>query len=238
MKEPWSTLTRYIWLFALALLLRVAFAFVSISQFETPYAIRQLSRDTEHYTEAGERLRTECTLQSTGVRLFGPGYPGFLALLSAATGQNTPAMVGLQIVVASAGAVLLALLTFRITGQRRVASLAGFLHAVSLSALGHSVAFMAEALGLVLVLLGFLLLCKATTEDRLRKAAGAGLILGLAIITWSPAVILLLTLPVLTLVNPPEADESWTPTLRRRTPVLAITAAMMLLLPTRWLVHD
>jgi len=180
----------------------------------------------------------ESTLHSTGVRLFGPGYPVFLAISGVVAGSSVVAILGIQIVLAAAGAVLIALLTFRITGQSRVALVAGTLHALSLSALGQSAAFMAEALGLVLTLSGFLLYCRASVQGRLLEAALAGVVLGLAILTSSPAMILLLALPVLTLAHPSEPDEPWTATLRRRSPVWAVATAMMLFLPTLWIVHN
>lgn len=222
----------------MAVLLRLAFALVSISQFETPDTIRRLTRDTEHYTEAAETLRTEFTLQSTGIRIFGPAYPTFLALLSSVTGRNTVAMLGIQILVASAGVVLLAMLTYQIMGKRRVAMVAGVFHAVSLSASGLSIAFMGEALGLVITLLGFLVFCRATTRAHLAGASAAGMILGMSILTCSSAVILLLALPLLALASPCKPGEPWVTTLRSRSSVLAVATAMMLLLPSLWIVHN
>lgn len=182
-------------------------------------------------------MHTEGTLRSTGVRLFGPGYPVFLALLGVA-GSNAGMVLGIQIVLASVGAVLLALLTFRIIGQKRVALLAGALHALSISSMGQSTALMAEALGLLLTLSGFLLYWRASVHGRLLEASLAGFVLGLSILTSSPAVILLLALPVLTLGHPSKVGEPWTKTLRCRAPVWAVATAMLLLPPTLWLVHN
>ena len=136
------------------------------------------------------------------------------------------------------GAVLLAMLTYQITRERRVALIAGALHAVSLSAMGQSVAFMAEALYLVIAVLGLLLFCRSIVADRVMLAATSGLLLGLASLTLTAGVVQVFALPLLCLANPSRPDEHWLATLKARSRLLAVATALMLLPPSLWILHN
>jgi 4-amino-4-deoxy-L-arabinose transferase-like glycosyltransferase len=221
-------------LFATACILRLVFAFISISQLESPNALRSLTRDSEHYTQAAEALLVDHTWTSTGVRIFGPGYPTFLALV----GNSTVPTVALQIVMASAGCVLLAMLVFQITRDRRIALLAGYLNAVSVVAISLSGALLSDTVFLLLCIVGLLLFSHATQRDFSIAATIAGLILGLAVLTRSVGLVLVVTLPLLALLHPRHPSERWLVTLQRRARTIVVALAAMLMLPSAWIVHN
>jgi len=197
-------------------------------------ALRSLTRDSEHYTEAAATILTDHTWISTGVRIFGPGYPTFLAL----TGNRTVPTLALQTVMASAGCVLLAMLVFQIIRDRRIALLAGYLNAVSVVAISLSGALLSDSVFLLVCIVGLLLFSHAAERDHAIQAVLAGLILGLAVLTRSVGLVLVITLPLLALLHPRHPAERWPVTLQRRARTVVLAMAAMLLLPSAWIIHN
>jgi 4-amino-4-deoxy-L-arabinose transferase-like glycosyltransferase len=221
-------------LFATACILRLVFAFTSVSQLGSADALRSLTRDSEHYTQAADTILADVSWTSTGVRIFGPGYPTFLAL----TGNTTLPAIIVQILIASAGCVLMALLVLRITRNDRIALVSGYLHALSAVATSLSTVLLSDAIFMALCLTGLLVFSKASEEDRVKSAATAGLILGLAVLTRSVGLVLVVVLPLLGILHPHDSDERWTITLRKRSRTIVVAIAAMLLLPSAWIIHN
>ena len=205
-----------------------------MSQLGSADALRSLTRDSEHYTEAAATILEDLSWTSAGVRIFGPGYPTFLAL----TGNRTAPTLALQIVMASAGCVLLAMLVYQITRDRRIALLAGYLNAVSVVAISLSGALLSDTVFLLLCIVGLLLFSHAAERDHTIQAALAGLILGLAVLTRSVGLVLVIALPLLALSRPRHPAERWPVTLQRHARTVVVGMAAMLLLPSAWIVHN
>jgi 4-amino-4-deoxy-L-arabinose transferase-like glycosyltransferase len=152
---------------------------------------------------------------------FPVGWPGFLAGLFSITGPSYAAIEVLNIVLwAVSGGLVYAL--GRRLGGRAVGLVAGILVAVAPTITIYAMRAPSEALFIPLLLIVCLLLTGRRETPSLRRAAIAGVLLGVAILVRSTAELLPLLLPLWLLLRRPRR-ESW-----RAALVLAVTSGLVL----------
>ena len=150
---------------------------------------------TIYYWDASTSLLIDGTISSGGVRtaLLEPLYPIFLAALRWLFGDRPVLVQGAQALVASAGAVGLYRRTLALTGKFRPAAAAAALFALYPLLIRHAVDGTESAL-LTTLLIAFA--CQFVTMSSASDAAATGIWLGLAILTRSVALPLIVVAPV------------------------------------------
>ncbi len=159
---------------------------------------------------------------------FPVGWPAFLAGLFLVTGPSFAAVEALNLVLWSVSGGLVYALGRRL-GGRAVGLLAGILVAVAPTMTVYAMRASSEALFIPLLLIVCLLLTSARETPSLRRAAIAGVLLGVAILVRSTAVLLPLVLPLWLLLRRPRR-ESW------RAALVLASASCLVLLP--WAVRN
>ena len=152
---------------------------------------------------------------------FPVGWPGFLAGLFLLTGPSYAAIEVLNLVLWAVTAGLVCVLGRRL-GGRAVGLVAGILVAVAPTIAIYAMRAPSEALFIPLLLIVCLLLTGRRETPSLRRAAVAGVLLGVAILVRSTAELLPLLLPVWLLLRRPRR-ESW-----RAALVLAVASGLVL----------
>ena len=152
---------------------------------------------------------------------FPVGWPGFLAGLFLFTGPSYAAVEVLNLVLWAVTAGLVYQLGRRL-GGRAVGLVAGALVAIAPTITIYAMRGSSEALFIPLLLIVCLLLTGRRETPSLRRAAIAGVLLGVAILVRSTAELLPLALPVWLLLRRPRR-ESW-----RAALVLAVAAGLVL----------
>jgi 4-amino-4-deoxy-L-arabinose transferase-like glycosyltransferase len=152
---------------------------------------------------------------------FPVGWPGFLAGLFLLTGPSFAAIEALNLVLWSLSGGLVCVLGRRL-GGRAVGLVAGILVAVAPTITIYAMRAPSEALFIPLLLIVCLLLTSRRETPSLRRAAVAGVLLGIAILVRSTAELLPLLLPVWLLLRRPRR-ESW-----RAALVLAVASGLVL----------
>ena len=171
MTSPRPAWTRYLALYALALIPRLAYAAWQHQPFDGTYWALADGLLHDGSLSIDGRLTTD----------FEFGYPLFLAACRLIVGSNQPWVQAVQIAVAALGAPLMYRLTATLTRQTAAASLGAALFGVDplliRQAVQHSEASLTTTL-----LLGFTCLFTGAATTT-RTAAAAGTVLGLAIAT-------------------------------------------------------
>ena len=177
----WDGVTRsnpdrvtYVGVFLLAISLRILYLLVARPVFESPYWTLSTS------------LLQNGSLSIDGVRTaaFEPGYPVFLATVRAVVGDRVLLVQAVQCIVAALGAVFLCRLATVLSGKWQVGVIAGVIYAVYPLLVRHS-ADRSDAALMTMLLIAFASeFVAASTPVR---AAGAGLWLGLAVLTRAMA---------------------------------------------------
>ena len=161
---------RYVALYALSLIPRVAYAAWERHPFDGTYWALADSILEHGSLSINGQITTD----------FEPGYPLFIAVCRTIAGTHEPAVQGLQIAVAAWGGPLMYWLTARLSERPAAAVLGAVLYAFDpllvRQAVQHSEASLTATL-----LLGFTCLFVAATTTR--GAALAGAVLGLAVVT-------------------------------------------------------
>ncbi len=165
-----------VWVLLALLMARFALGWIAFRYPDRPILI-----DSEGYLRLAESLRTLGQFRATEsletVRT--PGYPAFLAVLQAVSGQSIGFVVLVQFGLTLLTAVLIYLCAFRLGGaQPAIASV--WIYALNPNSLFWAFTLLTETLfafGLTLSLYLFLL---AVGDSRLRWLLGSGLVLGLS----------------------------------------------------------
>jgi hypothetical protein len=150
---------------------------------------------TIYYWDAASSLLHDGSLAIEGVRTAAlePLYPLFLAAARLLVGDPPPVVQAVQALVASCGAVYLYKLAMALTGRRRIGLLAATLFAVYPLLVHHSIDGTESAL-LTTLLIAFAY--QFVTMRTIAGAAAAGGWLGLAVLTRTVALPLLLVAPL------------------------------------------
>jgi 4-amino-4-deoxy-L-arabinose transferase-like glycosyltransferase len=159
---------------------------------------------------------------------FPVGWPGFLAGLFLLTGPSYAAIEALNLILWALTGGLVCVLGRRL-GGRTVGLVAGILVAIAPTITIYAMRAPSEALFIPLLLIVCLLLTGRRETPSLRRAAIAGVLLGVAIMVRSTAELLPLLLPIWLLLRRPRR-ESW-----RAALVLAVASGLVLV---PWVVRN
>jgi hypothetical protein len=148
-----------------------------------------------YYWDAADSLLRHGSLSLDGARTAAlePLYPIFLAAIRFAVGDHPLRVQAVQALAASAGAAYLYLLALTLTRDRRTAAIAAGSFAVYPLLVRHAVDGTESAL-LTTILIAFA--CRFVSMRSVRGAAAAGAWLGLAILTRTVTLPLLLLAPI------------------------------------------
>ena len=177
-QELWRTFREKPWLsvFVCALLLRLGFLAIMLSQMDSS-AVLQLCSDADVYYRTGAIIRETWDFSTPGTTLFGPGYPFFLALAQWLTGGSTVLLMVLHAILSSLGSALIYVWANNLVGNKSVALAAGLLNAFSFTSISLANILLSETLFFVLTLVGFIVFLRAhaTGKKSLYVVAGFGL---------------------------------------------------------------
>lgn len=221
---------------AAAALFRLAFVFLGSSQQPLAEWV-SLFPDSRLYLQSAHSIASVFDWNTDGVQMFGPGYPAWLAVWSLIV-QKTEWILFAQLLLSCAGAALFVVLAFRLTGDRMVATLAGFIHAASLSAVSLACALLSDEIFFVALVAGLVVFEDASRHDRLVQAALAGLILGAAVLMRSAGWVIVVLLPLFALHHPGARSLTTFEALWEGRRVLGLTLITLLLVPACWALRN
>ena len=227
----------YYIVFLTALVLRILFLLTMLSQSDSN-RLFTLSPDVTNYLDSSTLILEQFDFNSIGVKLFGPGYPVWLAFQKVLIGSNPIVLTLMQMIVSSLGSVLLSLFAFKITNNRRVALIAGLLNAVSLMSISLSCILLSETMFFSMMLLGMCLFISGLEKHKFTHFIVAGIIFGVASLTRSVAQYFFVILIVLALFHFLKLDAQQRRIFRKRLWLPAITILVMIGIVGTWTVRN
>jgi 4-amino-4-deoxy-L-arabinose transferase-like glycosyltransferase len=228
----------YFYIFLAAALLRLVLFALALDQAGSVAQLQRVPPDARLYSAAADAIRIDLNFQTHGVRAFGPGYPILLALMGGLVGTSPGALIPLQILLTALGSVLLAMLAFRLTKNRRIAVITGFLNALSLTGAGLANVLISDSLFFVLFVIGLLLFVRGLDDGRQRWWWLSGLVLGFSVLTRSVAMFSPAIIAVLAITYVVPEQERWRSLIRRRVIPFAITVFCFLVVACAWVIRN
>lgn len=171
-------------IFALALVLRLAFLVIMMDQIDVEQ-MTGIDRDAYNYYEAARMIHEDFDFHSYGVLMFGPGYPGWLAIFGSLVSLHPVALLVVQILLSAVGSVLISLVAYRLSGDPRIGVVCGLINAASMESITLANILFSESLFFVLILLGLLTLLTGLARKRWTYFVLSGVLFGLAALTRS-----------------------------------------------------
>jgi len=226
-------------LFATALILRLVFFFIMLSDLGADHLIDQY-QDPIKYVRAAEFLFGRADIGKTELYLVGPGYPLLIGLCTPGGSSAFWPVLIIQIILSTFTCVLIYRTALFLLGNSWIATTAGFLAVVSPTSISLANAVVSETLFFFLQVLSLYLFFKAIGKNQWRIAVFAGLTGGATVLVRSAAMLFPLVLIISGLLMP--VVTSAIP--RRQIVIKSIVVALiMLALPTLWgvrnlIVHD
>lgn len=173
---PKSRLRDFGFIFIIALVIRLLYL-VYIGNGEA-FALNSIeSPDSVNYLSAAETIRNDSNFNTTGVIIFGPGYPAFLALMEYIFGHDIIILLIAQSLISAGTSLLLTILTYALFDRKVLALATGLLNAVSPAAIKLSALLLSETIFVFFLLAGLLFFIKAIKENRLSYHLFSGLAL-------------------------------------------------------------
>lgn len=215
-------------MFLCAFMARLLFLLLMLSQMDSDMLLSQCP-DAFYYLQSATAIREGWNFSTDAIDIFGPGYPTFLALLQLLTDSNAILMMLAQIILSSCGSVLLFHFAEALTGDKRVALIAGLLNALSLTSISLANIPLSETLSFVMVLLGLLLFLKANETGQKRLYLGTAFALAVAALVRSANQFLFFLLPLLAWLLYPDKNKR-----RRRITWSLVTCAATVILMSLW----
>lgn len=139
-----------------------------------------LTPDIADYIDAADKILASFDFSSTGVIIFGPGFPVWLAVQVAIFGKSPVILTIINIIFASLGSALLTAFAYKITKNRILSLIAGLLNAISFLAISLSCMLLSDALFFTVILAGLLIFAGGLESNRMARFVIAGLIFGVA----------------------------------------------------------
>lgn len=137
------------------------------------------------YYAAAQTISEHFYFGHRAITYFGPGYPCFLSLAGLPCGLKPICLITVQVVLSACGSVLLAMFAFRLTGNRTVSLVVGFLNACSLLSIMLSCFMWSETLLFVLTTSAFVTLLSGLQSNRSMPFIFSGLLFSVALLTRS-----------------------------------------------------
>jgi 4-amino-4-deoxy-L-arabinose transferase-like glycosyltransferase len=188
-----------IYIFGLALVVRLIYLIFSISQIGVQ-GIASASPDGLLYVNMAKDLLTGANSYDYGFFTFGPGFAYYLAFNMIIFGQNNLPIILLHIFISSFSCLLIYKLANLITQSRPVSVMAGILLALSYTAITLSIVILSDTLYFFLFLIGLILFLNGMERGHWKYFISAGVFSGLAILTRSigqfwPIMLFIIALP-------------------------------------------
>ena len=228
----------YLIILVVALSLRLIFLALMLGHHDSADSIVQIAPDSTFYWAAANDIAGSCDWNSRGVQIFGPGYPGILALGILLTGGLPVLILLIQVLLSTLAAVLMAELAYQLTHDRTMAIVAGLLAATSITSISLASILLSDSVFTLMLIIAFLLLVTGVRRDRLLPALISGVILGCAALTRSAGVYLFLLIPAIVFAATDDDTVARRVILRRRLRVIAMATSMMLLVLGLWVLHN
>ncbi len=185
----------YLIILVVALSLRLIFLALMLGHHDSADSIVQIAPDSTFYWAAANDIAGSCDWNSRGVQIFGPGYPGILALGILLTGGLPVLILLIQVLLSTLAAVLMAELAYQLTHDRTMAIVAGLLAATSITSISLASILLSDSVFTLMLIIAFLFLVTGVRRDRLLPALISGVLLGCAALTRSAGVYLFLLIP-------------------------------------------
>lgn len=227
----------FIIVFAAALLCRLVMYVVLLNEVDAA-GISNASSDVAAYVAAAEAVQADFDFMTEAVYVFGPGYPFFLACLKTVFGSDPRIIVLIQVLLSALGSVLLAVFAFKLTGDVRIAVIAGLLNACSLVSVSLANALLSETLFFVLVLSGFLVYLSALERENIWRSILAGVLFAAAALTRSVGQYLIVVVILITLLYNRPLHVGLGGVLRRRLRFLLPVAIIMFVVVGSWMYRN
>ncbi len=227
------------WIFATAVVLRLAFFFLMISDLGADHLIDQY-QDPIKYVRAAEFSFGRANDGIIDLYLVGLGYPFFLGLLTMLGGQVYWPVIIVQILLSAITCVLIYKIASLLLGNEWIAIVSGFLAAISLTSISLANAVVSETVFFFLLVTAFYLFLRGIVKNKWRPVVFAGIVGGLAVLVRSAALPFPLVLIIIGLLAPCIVRSV---TKKQAVFKTTIVALIMLAIPAMWgvrnlIVHD
>lgn len=145
--------------------------------------------DTIDYTTAAAAIVRHFDYNTEGVAMFGPGYPSFLALQEIIMGIHPIAMLIIQILLSAAGSYFLMQFTLKLTGEKKIAIIAGLLNAFSFTSITLANSLLSDTLFFVLTLVGLILFWRILERGGIVLSVVTGIVFTIVVLTRAIAML-------------------------------------------------
>lgn len=221
-------------IFALAFVLRLAFLVIMTDQIDVEQ-MTGIDRDAYNYYEAARMIHEDFDFHSYGVLMFGPGYPGWLAMSGWLVSLHPVALLVLQILLSAMGSVLMALVASRLSGDARIGVVCGLINATSMESITLANILFSESLFFILMLLGLLALLSGLARNRWPYFVLSGVLFGLAALTRSIGQYMFGILLLVSLVALWRTKQSDGRNIIRKMKWPAVAALVMIIMVGAWI---
>lgn len=226
-------------IFATAVIVRLIFFFVMMADLGADHLIDQY-QDPIKYVRAAEFLFGRADDGLIDLYLVGPGYPFFVGLLTTVSGQTYWPVIIIQILLSAFTCVFIYRIALRLLGNTWIATVSGFLAALSPTSISLTNAIVSETLFFFLLVSAFYLFVGGIVQNRWKPIACAGIVGGLTVMVRSAALLFPFVLILIGLLIP-HAERLITR--KRIVANSALIALIMLVIPAMWgvrnlIVHD
>ncbi|UCE23431.1 MAG: glycosyltransferase family 39 protein [Candidatus Zixiibacteriota bacterium] len=198
------------------------------------------SRDSDitSYFISADAIGSDFDFSTSGVYIFGPGYPSLLALIGSLAGSDPRVLIVIQIVISSIAAVLLAVLAMKLTSDTRIALIAGMLNALSVLSIALANTLFSDTLFFILVLAGILTYLSSIERNKIWLSLLSGLLLSAAAFTKSMGQFLIIILVLMTALKNPIPGVGRTRMFVRRLRLLVPAVLVVTLATIAWTVRN